>query len=279
MKRVINVKQGGVEYFIAQPTEPLNLWVDHFLIATGWPQFTERRVFPNNHVDIFFNLGDTNNGKLVSDSFEFKDFIVSGLRTSFMEIKPSRYFEVVGIRFTLFGFFDLFGIPAAKITDQNYTQFDVLGKESQILYYKLADSKSIPAKFSVLEQWMQTKAYSRPADIKNWNRIEQMLREPLGSIQAKLAHLMGYSHKHIISLFLERAGLTPKAIQKIYRMNLVIKSFSAKRTSGWSDLAYALGYSDQSHMIREVRQYTGFTPLQLQYQQIISTDRLLHELR
>ncbi|MBX2945348.1 MAG: helix-turn-helix transcriptional regulator [Cyclobacteriaceae bacterium] len=281
MKRVINIMQGGVQYLIGEPTVPLNLWVDHFLIAKGWPQFSERRVFPNNHVDIFFNLGDSNNGKLFRNpnSFEFKDCIVSGLRTSFMEIRPSSYFEVVGIRFTLFGFFDLFKIPAVEITDQNYTQFDVLGKEAQILYAKLMDCKSIPDKFNVLEQWMQAKADSRPPDIRNWARIEQILREPFGSVQTKLAQVMGYSHKHIVSLFRERAGLTPKAVQKIYRMNSVIKNLSTKNALDLPDLAYALGYSDQSHMIREVKRFTGFTPVQLQHQHTISTDKLLREVR
>jgi AraC-like DNA-binding protein len=227
--------------------------------------------FPNNHVDIFFNLGDSNKGKLQQQpaSFDFRDCIVSGLRTSFLEIRPSIYFEVVGIRFTLFGFYDLFRIPASELADQNVTQFDVLGKEAEYLYYRLMECGSVNSKFSLLEKWIQLKTRDRVLDIKSWSRVEQVLRNPIDSVQSTLAQLMGYSHKHIIALFRERAGLTPKAIQKIYRVNRVIRNLARPDSPDWSGLTYELGYSDQSHMIREVRQFTGFTPLQLQQQRAV----------
>jgi AraC-like DNA-binding protein len=273
MNRIVSIARDGVRYLITEPSYPLRLWVDHFFIGTGFPVFQERRVFPNNHVDIFFNLGDSNTGKLcnAANDFKFTEFIVSGLRTSYLEIKPSSYFNVIGMRFTLFGFSDLFDLPASEIADQNYMEFDFLEKGARTIYFRLKECTSIKGKFEILEKWLLKKIRWKGDEIKIWSRSGQLLKNPVTDIQSELKRLTGFSHKHTVKLFREKTGLTPKVVQKIFRFNILLKKISTADAFRWSDLVFDLGYADQSHMIREFKQFSGFTPVNFQRQHTVST--------
>jgi AraC-like DNA-binding protein len=48
-------------------------------------------------------------------------------------------------------------------------------------------------------------------------------------------------------------------IQRVFRFNSVLLR---ARDAGmnWTELSYAAGYADQSHFIKEFKQFTGFTP-------------------
>jgi methylphosphotriester-DNA--protein-cysteine methyltransferase len=78
---------------------------------------------------------------------------------------------------------------------------------------------------------------------------------------------MGYSHKHIIHLFKEKCGLAPKMIQRVFRFNRVLIKALQHSSMNWTSLSHEGGYTDQSHFIRDFKQFTGFTPQALNKQQ------------
>ena len=70
---------------------------------------------------------------------------------------------------------------------------------------------------------------------------------------------MGYSHKHTIKLFKEKCGLPPKMIQRIFRFNSVL-THAQTSSLNWTSLCHEAGYTDQSHFIKDFKQFTGLTP-------------------
>ena len=70
--------------------------------------------------------------------------------------------------------------------------------------------------------------------------------------------------------FYERTGLSPKLYCRIKRFNMVIGD-SPLRLSNWADAVYNLGYYDQSHLIREIRRFSGKNPSEfLTYQRHVA---------
>jgi AraC-like DNA-binding protein len=70
----------------------------------------------------------------------------------------------------------------------------------------------------------------------------------------------GYSQRRFIALFREEAGLTPKVFCRLLRFQSMLTQFKACPTTTWSQLAYDAGYSDQAHLNREFREFSGVTP-------------------
>jgi len=81
------------------------------------------------------------------------------------------------------------------------------------------------------------------------------------SIQ-ELADEVGWSQRHFIRSFHRELGLTPHKLARITRFNAALPDLRGGRDGG-ANLAAKHGYADQSHLIREVREFTGATPTSL----------------
>jgi len=75
-----------------------------------------------------------------------------------------------------------------------------------------------------------------------------------------LAQHVGLSRYHLLRLFRDSTGLPPHAFQNQLRVDLA-KSLLAKGLA-ISRVAVEAGFSDQAHLTRVFRQYTGATPRQ-----------------
>jgi AraC-like DNA-binding protein len=61
-------------------------------------------------------------------------------------------------------------------------------------------------------------------------------------------------------LFAEHVGCPPKWAIRIYRLNDAAQRITTEGKPDYAGLAVRLGYSDQSHFIRDFRTVTGQSP-------------------
>jgi methylphosphotriester-DNA--protein-cysteine methyltransferase len=59
-------------------------------------------------------------------------------------------------------------------------------------------------------------------------------------------------------------GKTPKQYSKLVRFQAVIRELSKNQVIDWAQLAYAYGYADQSHLIKDFKSISGLTPVSYQ---------------
>ena len=62
---------------------------------------------------------------------------------------------------------------------------------------------------------------------------------------------------------LEETGLAPKQLFRVLRFRRALRLLSLAPRRGWAQLAAECGYYDQAHLIRDFRQFSGSTPVQL----------------
>lgn len=78
---------------------------------------------------------------------------------------------------------------------------------------------------------------------------------------ADLAHALGLSGRQLRRLLVDHAGLGPKALQRVFRLETFLRLAAAQRRPvGLAGLAAQVGYADQAHLSREVRRMTGLSP-------------------
>jgi AraC-like DNA-binding protein len=74
-----------------------------------------------------------------------------------------------------------------------------------------------------------------------------------------LAAAAGVSRQHLARVFRERVGLAPKTYCNLARFQSGL-AYAGRGGADWAQIAAALGYADQSHMIAEFRRFSGLTP-------------------
>jgi methylphosphotriester-DNA--protein-cysteine methyltransferase len=79
---------------------------------------------------------------------------------------------------------------------------------------------------------------------------------PIGS----LTRDAGLSARQLRRRFQRAVGLSPKEYSRVRRLRSAIGAVLTLAPEAWSAVAADLGYTDQSHLIRDVTQLTGMTP-------------------
>ena len=79
------------------------------------------------------------------------------------------------------------------------------------------------------------------------------------SVNAVAAGL-GVSERHLLRVFRETVGVSPKAFARLARFRRAVRAATEVGAAGWASIAADAGYYDQAHLIAEFRAIAGVTP-------------------
>lgn len=97
----------------------------------------------------------------------------------------------------------------------------------------------------------------------NMITLTDTIKKAYGNIHiSELATSLGYSERHILRMFNEVFGMSPKDYCKIIRFQNVLSNMLSDQKQNNSAYIAGLGYSDQAHFQREFKSFTGITPRQ-----------------
>ena len=77
---------------------------------------------------------------------------------------------------------------------------------------------------------------------------------------SELAEFAGVSARHMRRGFVDRLGLSPRAMLRRHRLTAAMLTSERLARPHWADIAAAHNFSDQAHMVRESRVLTGQSP-------------------
>lgn len=153
--------------------------------------------------------------------------------------------------------------PISGVPAQFLDLRDTLGRDGASLAARLAETADPDSCLDLLEaELLRRLAGDPPADAvaEAWQRIEACAGQiGIGA----LARDLGLSRQTLVRRFHARTGLTPKLAARLQRFTGVIARLPEVPEAGWAGLAAEAGFADQSHLIREVRAFTGLPPAAL----------------
>lgn len=153
------------------------------------------------------------------------------------------------------------GTPPSAFYNREISGYDIDG-DLDSLAARIFDSADTARAVSLLEQWLLGRI--RPS--VNTGRLGAALSVLLASPQTtvnSLAATACLSRKQFERVFREHVGMNPKEYARIARFQRALRMMQSG-SRDYPGIAYACGYADQSHFIRDFRQFSGLTPRQLQ---------------
>jgi len=100
-------------------------------------------------------------------------------------------------------------------------------------------------------------------DYYNLKRISVVLHQINEQAKTNISELSEtacLSSKQFNRIFLDYVGATPKEFLRIVRMQRALFKVQQNPSISFAQLAYECGFSDQSHMIKEFKLFSGYTP-------------------
>ncbi|MET8529721.1 helix-turn-helix domain-containing protein [Micromonospora sp. NPDC005172] len=168
------------------------------------------------------------------------------------------------------------GLPLAEVANRAVGLGQLPGGWLDRLRHRLADAACWPQRFALLDTALADRLAGAPAvDARldwAWRRlVASGGRDGIGALATEL----GWSRRHLAARFREEVGLAPKTAARLLRFqqaHAALRGVSAttgprpagaERAVDWAEVAIRCGYYDQSHLIRDFRQFAGTTPAAL----------------
>ena len=92
--------------------------------------------------------------------------------------------------------------------------------------------------------------------------VEKLYTSPKEKSVIEIAEKFGYHERHLYRVFKTNYGVAPKVLLNILRLHLCL-TLMLEQNMDLVDIAYLCGFYDQSHFIKEIKKYTGISPLKM----------------
>jgi AraC-like DNA-binding protein len=148
------------------------------------------------------------------------------------------------------------GVPASELVDRSVALDEILVGRAREVGERLCEASDTAARVKMVEQLLLGLDWAPDLLIE---RALALLGA--GSNVAAIARELGISERQLERRFLARIGITPKGYAGLRRFERAVAL--ARTSSSLTDAAFAAGYYDQSHFIRDVRRFAGATPSEL----------------
>lgn len=250
------------------PAPPLDHFIENFLYYKGYnPSHSIDRFLPDGNVYLLIDLTET--PKFIYDNESLaeiqtcKKVWFSGIRNQYITIPSGRDNEMFVINFHKGKAYPFVDMPMHELTDYVVDGDLVMSPEILNLRELMLDLLTVQQKFHFAEQYLlqtfQTKLIQNPfVDYA----VKLLVQSPQQLSMQHLADKVGFSQKHLIKIFKEHVGVTPKSFLKIIRFQKAIQEIETSQPANWTSIAYDSGYYDQAHFIHDFKNFSGFTPNQ-----------------
>jgi len=251
---------------------PLATYIESIFYYKGFrPEHSIERVVPTGHVFIIVELDGleyhTFDRETLQPNGNYTNVWVSGMHKDYLSISAHQDSEMLVIQFKTNGAYPFFKTPIHQLNNSVVAGTTLFGDEILELRTQILAGKNASAKFASVEGWLTKKFdIDKAPSADSLDILAQLKAKPISESRAIIASYPN-TQKHLISQFKTYFGLTPKVFHRIFRFNELLKQIQNKEQLAWSQIAYEFGYSDQSHFIKEFKEFSGFNP-----QEFINSD-------
>lgn len=150
----------------------------------------------------------------------------------------------------------LIGVPLGQMTDQVVALDDLLGPRARRLGERLVQAPRAH-RAALLDSVLQRRLAETEACAAQAHALRLLRTRPDLDIMG-IARDIGWSRKHLADRVRDAVGIGPRSFRRLLRFHRLTKAIGD--TPDWAGLAAETGYYDQSHLIREFREFAGMTP-------------------
>lgn len=182
----------------------------------------------------------------------------AGFSKETQDFQLSQKIDYMGVRLKPGSFYSFFQIGADKIMDQ-MVPFCEIEKEFDL--FEILSFRSTEERIECLKKYLLKKIECKPK--KDFIVIvNELYQNPKEQNVIHIAEKLGYNERQLFRVFKKNYGVSPKVLLNIVRLHLCLTLLLEKKFN-LVEIAMQCGFYDQSHFIKEIKRYTGISPLKL----------------
>jgi AraC-like DNA-binding protein len=223
---------------------------------------------------LIFNIGHGRSTKSIGFDFVDKpekkfDFYkdqawFGGLLTKPLEGQIQAHTHMLAVVLKPIGVYHFLRENATSMVNQGYS-FETLGLHRYFdgLIDSLHSKTNIKEILPLVENYFikYFSALETQFSVKDMTPVINFIERQKGVVQVKqLEEKFHISERWLEKQFLAQVGLSPKEFARLVRFKSLLAQTMMTPSVSWGKIIHDFGYYDQSHLIKDFRNYTGQTP-------------------
>jgi hypothetical protein len=227
------------------------------------PDPQKQRIIPDGCIEMIFILGDDIKRYTPENEFIIQPrAMILGQTIEPFYVEPMGYVNSFAVRFYPFGFANFITLPVKNLANKE-TPIDILfgEKPSKELEKKIIQAKDTSERIEAIENFLLGKLNDK-AIIDNIvkSTIDAIfLTRGSTSINTILKNDLS-KRRQLERKFFKQVGLSPKQLGKVIRLQTALKMLLNQQSESLTKIAYESEYYDQSHFIKDFKEFTGTNP-------------------
>ncbi|HEU5219342.1 MAG TPA: helix-turn-helix domain-containing protein [Gemmatimonadales bacterium] len=245
----------------AAPSPPLAGIVKEYWEVEGTLEAFRETLLPNGFVEVMFNLGPPHRLLAGPAARIWEESWFSGLQERALMIESLQGTHLVSARLHPLSARELLGPEVALAANSVVPLEQVLGGDAAALRRRLLAAGSPEERFGHLERCLSERLPARDPVPSFVHEAAARIVARHGAVRvADLHSALGVSRKHLSVTFARYAGMSAKSYACLHRFVRALDRLRRSDSVDWSVLAHEVGYSDQSHLVRDFRRVGAATP-------------------
>ncbi|HEX6035446.1 MAG TPA: AraC family transcriptional regulator [Anaerolineales bacterium] len=251
-------------YLFHIPSAPLNVYINRFYYPNESGPLPREKILPLPALDLKINFGG---GFQVYDADQDEPFTTLteswalGLWTTYHIVDWPSDLQYLGVGFKPGGAYPFLQLPLSELQNQVVSLDAIWGTFAAEVRERLYAASTIQARFALLEQFLLARLCEAPPGLRAVQYAVAEIARHHGTLSIReLSESMGMSQKHLIAQFKQMVGCTPKELGRLHRFADILASIDLTQPVDWTLVAHQFRYHDQSHFIRDFKEFTGRTP-------------------
>lgn len=266
-------------YISYQPGPPLDEFVDNFWLIEGGQARRLERILPCGTSELVVNLKHDEihiHDPLQPERYRrFSGAVFSGTYSQSFICNGLQHEAIMGVHFKAGGAFPFLNTEASELTNAHANLADLWGESGTELRERLCTAATARQRFQLMESALRRRLLCHTKDQAQMSvALKMFAMGGNGALVRAVSRELGFSQRRFIQMFSSHVGLTPKMFCRILRFQRARVSAERLKTPDWAELALACGYFDQSHLIKDFKEFSGSTPNTYSIQQHQKDTRL-----
>ena len=244
------------------PTHQLSGIIKNFwkIDSDGDTTIKEEKIIPDGYPEMIFHYKERPYINIDGHWHKQGNYLLAGQIRNHFYLKNEGDVGTIAIKFQPTAFTTLFDIDMSNLTDKVIPINSILAEILSSLINIAIGNQSFETKVNLIENWFLHFLKDKKLPKSKGEQILKLILEKQGQISLEEASdNSGISTRSLERYFKKHVGVSPKFYTRIVRFSHIFNLIQNEKFN-WSDISFLAGYYDQSHFIKNFKEYTGESP-------------------
>ncbi len=244
-----------------EPSREVSSFIEcYWVVENKCTDICREKIIPDGFPEVIFHYKAPYRINIDGNwQTQSKNLMAGQLRNHFF-LENTGESGMVGIKFKQTGLTRLFDLHMKELTDKVVPLASKVGDQLNDVITLVGKDIDPDEKILEVDKWLVNFTKSHRFNDVFTERVVNFIIDRKGMIAVKdLTSHFDISERKLERVFDKFVGLSPKFFSRIIRFNYLFKLMKEKKHS-WTDLAFSSGFFDQSHFIKNFREFTGEDP-------------------